>query len=199
MNTKSTEVLQDNPEPLKSRTITISLKQDITPYIEQYGKYAWILHDKDKDLETGEGIDPHYHIYLEFPNARSLNSVASELGIIPSLIQIVRNKKGILNYLIHANQPQKHQYDMSEVHTNFDLQLFVAGVDMASIYKLCDSSTTFQDFITELSRRGLNGNPLSNLCNCLKLWDHVKGLHDSFFDRGKLMDDLEDLYNDAQR
>ena len=160
---------------LKTRCMTISLKQDITKEIEQYGKYAWILHDKDIILETGELKEAHYHYYLEFPNARSINSVASELGIEPNFIEVVRDKKGILNYLTHAKNPEKHQYDISEVHSNFDLQTAVASLDMLSVLNLLDDSDDIKQFISEVVKRGMTGNPITNLCNIFKLWGIRKG------------------------
>lgn len=155
---------------LRSRTVTISVKQDITSLIEQYGKYAWILHDKDTNKETGELIDPHYHIYLEFPNARSLDAVANELGIAPNFVEIVRDKKGILNYLTHNNNPEKYQYDISEVHSNFDIKTSTEVLTMMSVLDFVDTSETFSEFIVHLVKLGMTGNVVSNLCNCIKLW-----------------------------
>jgi hypothetical protein len=160
---------------LKTRCMTISLKQDITKEVEQYGKYAWILHDKDVILETGELKDAHYHYYLEFPNARSINSVADELGIEPNFIEVVRDKKGILNYLIHAKNPDKYQYDISEVHSNFDLGAATASLDMLSVLNLLDDSDDIKQFISEVVKRGMTGNPITNLCNIFKLWNIRKG------------------------
>ena len=160
---------------LKTRCMTISLKQDITKEVEQYGKYAWILHDKDVILETGELKDAHYHYYLEFPNARSINSVADELGIEPNFIEVVRDKKGILNYLIHAKNPDKYQYDISEVHSNFDLGAATASLDMLSVLNLLDDSDDIKQFISEVVKRGMTGNPIINLCNIFKLWNIRKG------------------------
>lgn len=162
---------------LKTRCMTFSLKQDITKDIENYGKYAWILHDKDVIPETGELKDPHYHYYLEFSNARSINSVANELGIEPNFIEVVRDKKGILNYLIHAKNPEKYQYDISDVHSNFDLSVAVASLDMLSVLNLLDSSEDIKTFIAEVVKRGMTGNPITNLCNIFKLWNIRKGSH----------------------
>ncbi len=162
-------------EPKKSRTMTISVKQDITALVEQYGKYAWILHDKDVLPDTGELKDPHYHIFLEFPNARSLNSVASELDVPPNMVQIVRDKKGILKYFTHQNSPEKYQYDVSEIHCNFDIESATASLDMMSVLKLLDGAGDMPEFIAGLVKRGMTGNPVTNLVNCFKLWNIRKG------------------------
>ena len=150
--------------------MTISLKQDITGLVEQYSKYAWILHDKDINNETGELKDAHYHIYLEFPNPRSINSIANELDIEPFMIEAVRNKQGIIAYLTHSKSPEKYQYDISEVHSNFEIKRIEDVMSMIVISKLIYECATFEEFVAELTKRGLNGNPLTNYSNCLKVW-----------------------------
>ena len=154
---------------LRTRTVTISVKQNITELIEQYGKYAWILHDKDTD-ENGVLKDPHYHIYLEFPNARGLNSIADELGIAPNMVQIVRDKKGLLAYLTHRNSPEKWQYDDSEIHANFEIKRTEEPLTMIIVHKLLTECMTFEEFLSELTHRGLAGNPIVNYSNCVAIW-----------------------------
>lgn len=155
---------------MKTRTVTMSLKQDITHLVEQYPKYAWILHDKDFNPDTGGLKEPHYHIYLEFPNPRSLNAIASELGIEPHMIEVVRNKQGILAYLTHSRSPEKYQYDVSEVHSNFEIKRIEEALTMIVILKLVQEVGSFDEFVAEVTKRGLTGNPLSNLSYCHRLW-----------------------------
>ena len=156
---------------IKTRVVTISLKQDITKLVEQYPKYAWILHDKDVHLETGEVKDPHYHIYLEFPNPRSINSIAKEFGIEPNFIEVVRNKQGILAYLTHSRSPEKWQYAVNEVHSNFEIKRIEDDLSMIVILKLCEECSTFAEFVAEVTKRGVKGNPLSNLSHCHRIWN----------------------------
>jgi len=155
---------------LKTRTVTISLKQDITVMVEQYGKYAWIMHDKDAHPETGELKDPHYHIYLEFPNPRSLNSIANELGIEPNMVEVVRDKKGMIAYLTHSRSPEKYQYDISEVHSNFEIKRIEDDLTMIVVYKLLEECNNVKHFISELTKRGIKGNPVVNMSACMSLW-----------------------------
>lgn len=155
---------------LKTRCVTISVKQDITDKVEQYGKYAWILHDKDCDLETGEVIEPHYHIYLEFPNPRSLNSIANELDILPNMVEVVRDKRGILAYLTHSRSPDKYQYEHEKIHSNFEIKRIEESISMIVILKLLQECNTFEQFISEITHRGITGNPLHNLSFCYDIW-----------------------------
>lgn len=102
---------------MKRRNYTFALTKDndrIIKIVEKYPKYAYIKHDQD-DAEE------HYHYYVEFPNPRSLTSVANELGVPPNMLEAVYSKKGILEYLTHENQPDKHHYDKSEIVTNFNI------------------------------------------------------------------------------
>ena len=103
---------------IKRRNYTFALTKDndrVSKIVEQYPKYAYIKHDKDTTVE-------HFHYYVEFPNPRSLNSLALELNIPANMIQQVFNKTGILEYLTHKNETDKHHYDESEIITNMDLK-----------------------------------------------------------------------------
>lgn len=107
---------------IKSRYYTMSLVRDnkiVQDNIKSKFpdlKYAWILHDKDKTENK------HYHYVLIFPNPRSLKSVASDLNLPYIMIEKVRSKKGMLDYLTHENNKEKHHYSLSEIEANFDVQ-----------------------------------------------------------------------------
>jgi len=77
-----------------------------------------INHDKDYNEETGEIVEPHTHIYLEYVNPRKLSTVANLLEVEPNFIEIIRNKKGYLRYMTHMDQKDKHRYNADEVYTN---------------------------------------------------------------------------------
>lgn len=108
---------------MKRRNFTLSINTDIElfiPLVEQCPQYAWILHDRDTN--DGQLIAPHVHAYIEFTNPRSFKSVADTLNVPENMVCKVIDKNGILQYLIHKNQPDKFQYDFTEIHTNFDLE-----------------------------------------------------------------------------
>lgn len=87
-------------------------------------KWAYILHDKDKDTS------PHYHIYLNFGRTGiPLPDIAKWFGLQESCVERVKGRPvDVLKYLIHANDSQvnKYQYDYNEVVANFD---FMAEVE----------------------------------------------------------------------
>jgi len=112
---------------MKRRNFTLSVSKDIYEVIKQVEQcplYAWIIHDKDINPETNQLIEKHVHAYIEFPNPRSFDSVAELIGIPPNMLLKVIDKNGILQYLIHKNQPDKFQYDFKDIQSNFDLEPF---------------------------------------------------------------------------
>lgn len=85
-------------------------------------KYALIVHDKDVN-EQGEPAEDHVHVMMSFENARSINSIAKELGDKPQYIKMWKGKaENGYSYLIHATRDSisKHQYQLSEVKANFN-------------------------------------------------------------------------------
>lgn len=92
-----------------------------------------INHDKDINEETGEFIEPHTHIYLEYVNPRKITTVANLLEVETNFTEIVRNKKGYLRYLTHMDETSKHRYKASEVYTNsnIDYEITVLGNAMS--------------------------------------------------------------------
>ena len=102
------------------------LKCDIQRVIKEHTtikEWAYIHHDKD---DTGA----HYHIYLNFGKSScDTEMVAKWFGIEPQYVNRVKGRKAdMLLYLIHGNDTQKdkHQYDPSEVVSNFDYSNAVA-------------------------------------------------------------------------
>lgn len=77
--------------------------------------FAWILHDMDILESTNEPKKPHYHVFLEFENPRSFESVAKCFCIASNQIEKAKSKRGCVRYLIHKDNPLKHQYDSADI------------------------------------------------------------------------------------
>lgn len=77
-------------------------------------QYSAILHDKDLDKD-GNVLKPHYHVIVCFPRQKDLSALSSELGVKPNYIEPVRNRQYAERYHIHADDPDKYQYDPSEI------------------------------------------------------------------------------------
>lgn len=94
--------------------------QDILKRYKTIKKWAYILHDKDKDAS------PHYDIYINFGDTGVESSeVAKWFGLQESQIEKVKGRaQDMLLYLIHGNDSQRHKYQYSpdEVVANFDFK-----------------------------------------------------------------------------
>ena len=77
--------------------------------------FAYILHDKDTK-ETGEVVEPHYHLLLVFKNARSFETI--QRIFIGAHIEETLNIVSAVNYLIHNGKPKKYNYEKSAIVTN---------------------------------------------------------------------------------
>lgn len=82
-----------------------------------------ILHDKDID-DDGNFKKAHYHFIIKFDNTATDGTV---LKILPDLntcyIRYVKSEKGAMRYLIHADNPEKHQYNSDDLVGNKYLAL----------------------------------------------------------------------------
>lgn len=95
-------------------------------------EYAYIIHDKDTYDEDGETSDgrkykkgdlkaPHIHLMLKFKTPQSLHCIANWFEVKENNVNKIKSKwVSAIRYLTHANHPEKHQYDDSEVVCNFD-------------------------------------------------------------------------------
>lgn len=94
-------------------------------------KYAYIIHDKDVytlDDESKNHLHkagslkaPHIHLLLKFRCPQQIGNVAKWFDIKPNSVQKVKSEAAATAYLIHANAPEKHQYELNEVISNFDV------------------------------------------------------------------------------
>jgi hypothetical protein len=111
---------------MTGRVFTASLKPAwTTEDLEQFCSsligtaIVWaITHDKDFDSDTGELIESHTHILLEYDTPRKITTVANLLKVAPNFVELVKSKKAFIRYLTHMDDPDKHQYDHSEIITN---------------------------------------------------------------------------------
>lgn len=73
------------------------------------------LHDKDIN-PTGEPKKPHYHVMLMFEGKKSVAQVKEIFSSINGVgCEVVKSVRGYARYLCHLDNPEKYQYDASEV------------------------------------------------------------------------------------
>lgn len=94
--------------------------------------YAYIIHDKctkkiitDDGTETTEPISPHIHLGLRFKDNKPqhLEDISQWFGVAENYLEKIKGSwSNYLLYLIHANAPDKYQYNPVEVIANFDFE-----------------------------------------------------------------------------
>lgn len=121
----STEKTSATPKDGRVRNITFMLYEDsCNPQWkelldEEHIPHMWIYHNRDKN-PTGEDKKPHYHVILCFEGKKTpqqLQSYADLFGAANGVYKEVQSIRGMARYLCHMDNPEKEQYDSSEVHT----------------------------------------------------------------------------------
>lgn len=79
-----------------------------------FENYIYILHDKDFN-ENGEIKKEHYHVILRFSNQKTLSSLSKKLNIGENNFYEIKSFTGQLRYLIHYDDDDKYQYDVSDL------------------------------------------------------------------------------------
>lgn len=87
------------------------------------------LHDKDT-LEDGSGKikKPHYHVIVVYGSPTTYNNVKSLTDSLNSPIpQALEQVRGYYRYLTHKDNPEKYQYDETEIQVGggFNISDFV--------------------------------------------------------------------------
>lgn len=97
---------------------------DILRALEGCDAWAYIVHDKDKN-EDGSPKEAHIHAMLHFPpDARLRLTTLGKLVKQNTRVEIPLDPQGCLDYMLHANAPEKHQYDVDErISHNTDILL----------------------------------------------------------------------------
>lgn len=72
--------------------------------------YVACFHDQDM-TEEGLPKKPHYHVLFRFGFTKTMSAVSKSLGVAMNQIAPVRSWRSACRYLVHADQPDKHQYD----------------------------------------------------------------------------------------
>lgn len=121
------------PEPERSNTsdhifITNThipeLRDDIKKRVRTFYRWAYIDHEPDDEDGT-----PHTHFYIEVNGSYKLKTIANRLGIEPNFVQFADNPRTCIRYLTHIDFPDKKQYNVSDIITNFPSLLKTNFVD----------------------------------------------------------------------
>lgn len=90
------------------------------------------LHDKDVN-PTGEKKKAHYHVLLVYSGPTTYNAVAKFTASLNATIpQALESVRGMYRYFTHKDNPEKYQYEESEIST-------VNGFNIADLVELTKS------------------------------------------------------------
>lgn len=110
------------------------------------------LHDQDLNPD-GEEKKPHYHVMLEYDSLKSYKQVSDDIVIFNGTIpQIIKSPVGMIRYFIHKDNPEKHQYDFSDITVlnGFDIEKYDSYTDaeidhiIAEITKFIDANQIYE-------------------------------------------------------
>lgn len=136
----------------------------ITALDDAFVKWAYVLHDMDTD-ENGELKKPHIHWMGSRKTPVTIKTIANALGLAEHEVERTRQFKAMARYLIHADDPDKFQYDADKVVTNFDYGRYVTPMERSEM-GMC-----IADYIA--------GNPSLTPYDLLK-WAGQNGFYDEF-------------------
>ena len=90
------------------------------------------LHDKDLN-PTGEAKKAHYHVLLVYSGPTTYNAVAKFTASLNATIpQPLESVRGMYRYFTHKDNPEKYQYDESDIST-------INGFNIADLVELTKS------------------------------------------------------------
>lgn len=102
------------------RIVSYSTEDKIKEFCVKYGsKWEYILHDKDIK-ENGEPKEKHYHINITLKVWKSKKAICEAIDNDQNSFAIeMTDKEKAHNYLTHKENPEKYQYEESEIKSNF--------------------------------------------------------------------------------
>lgn len=173
----------------RSRVFFLLLYPDNPTHLDALGRvqrtYEYVSIRHDKDAADGGGFKkPHYHVFLKFKNAKWNTAVADDLGLEPRFIEEIRSEKAALQYLLHANEENKHHYDISELEGSKHLLTKLVE------YMKGDEASASEQF-TELSRAiyELNITSYASLLEYAVFKGLVKEFRSSAYILSKMVDE----------
>lgn len=86
---------------------------DVKDIIPDFDVWAYIKH-----LPDSENGSEHFHFYIHLKQPITIQNLSKKLGVPEFMIEWCRMKTRVIQYLIHKNNPEKHQYLPSQIITN---------------------------------------------------------------------------------
>lgn len=182
-----------------------NLGEKIASIIGSGDRYAYILHDKDfnVDNDTGEVIDKHKHIHLliSFKNARGFESMRKTFE--GAHVEKALGESAFANYLLHNGKPDKYKYKASEVITS-DKEWYESLLQENDKPTFIEDRLPYYIYVLGLNTYlklclefGASQLPYNTANKMDRLIQDYRLLNDS--ERLEIVDLLEKTYNDSDK
>lgn len=105
-----------------------------------FKNYAFIKHIPETDEKK-----EHIHFILSLDNPRTIKSLSDRVEVPINLIQNIKSLRGACRYLVHKDDEDKYQYDLSQVivSNSFRSTYFKSFDDLLSDEEILDNIYTF--------------------------------------------------------
>lgn len=141
--------------------------------VQYFEQWAYILHDSDSTAD-GDLKKSHFHFYGRCSTPRTPQSVSNVIGVPISSIRNVSKWKSAIRYLIHADNPEKFQYEPDSVSSNFPLDGFFTISDDNQARLLMQHIIDMRSgSVVELTAWALDNGCYSSLRRGFAIWSQV--------------------------
>lgn len=105
-----------------------------------FKNYAYIKHMPEEEEKK-----EHLHLILSLDNPRTIESLSKRLGINPRFVRNVKSLRGSCRYLVHMDNEEKYQYDLTQVivSKSFKSTYFKSFDDLLSDDEILDNIYSF--------------------------------------------------------
>lgn len=107
-----------------------------------FKRYAYIKH-----IPEAEEKKEHFHLILSLDNPRTIESLSKRVGVPKNLIQSIKGLRGSCRYLVHIDNEDKYQYDLTQVIVSnaFKDTFFKSFDDLMSESEIIENIFSFID------------------------------------------------------
>lgn len=118
-----------------------------------FKNYAYIKHHPEEEEKK-----EHIHLILSLDNPRTIESLSKRLEVPKNLIQNIKALRGACRYLIHKDNDEKFQYELSQVivSNSFKQTYYKSFDDLESDFDILQNIYTY-----------ING--LKDICNNIEI------------------------------
>lgn len=156
-----------NKNDKRFRSFTGIIYPDSTSYkyndiilmaLEYFDEFGYIQHDKDIK-EDGTIKKNHIHWVGRLKNPRTIKTIANKFGLNDNDIEPVKSFKACVRYLVHFDDTDKYQYDLSDIQGNIqDIMQYFTTMEEVEVAKkmleMRDGGYSWRDVFYEMCKLG---------------------------------------------